>query len=70
MSAARDDMQPILDAVDRAMQDELGNWTFKVPEELRLALSRAAAYRLQAAAMLNFDRPWEGGDDPPDPEAP
>lgn len=59
MTANRPDVRPIYDAADRAMQDELEKWTYDVPEELRMALSRAVVLRLQQAGMLNFDRPWE-----------
>lgn len=56
------DVVPIFDAADRAMRDELERWTIAVPEEMRLALCRAVVGRLQAASMLNFDRPWEADD--------
>jgi hypothetical protein len=59
MSDNRPDVRPIFDAVDRAMRDEMGKWTYDVPEEFRLALSRAIVKRLQQASMLNYDRPWE-----------
>lgn len=62
MTTRRPNVVPVFDAVDRAMQEELGRWTYDVPEELRLALSRAVVQRLQGASMLNFDRPWETGD--------
>ena len=55
----RPDVRPIHRAADRAMQDELKRWTYDVPEELRLALSRAVVKTLQQASMLNYDRPWE-----------
>jgi hypothetical protein len=61
----RPDMTAIGDAVDRAMQDELAKrWTYDLPIELRLALTRAVVDRLQGAGMLNHIRPWE---DPPAP---
>lgn len=55
----RPDVRPIYDAADRAMRDELEEWTYDVPEEFRMALSRAVVKRLQQAGMLNYDRPWE-----------
>lgn len=62
MNNSRPDVRPIYEAADRAMQDELEKWTYDVPEEFRMALSRAVVLRLQQASMLNFDRPWELGD--------
>lgn len=62
MSDTRPDVRPIYTAVDRAMQDELEKWTYDVPDEFRMALSRAVVKRLQQASMLNYDRPWELGD--------
>lgn len=58
----RPDVRPIHDNVDRAMQDELERWTYDVPDEFRMALSRAVVKSLQQASMLNYDRPWELGD--------
>jgi hypothetical protein len=55
----RPDINPIHDAVDGAMLDEMQRWTYDVPAEFRLALVRAVVRRLQGASMLNFDRPWE-----------
>lgn len=62
MRDPRPDTRPIFDATDRAMQEELEKWTYDVPEEFRLALSRAVVKRLQEGSMLNYDRPWEIGD--------
>jgi hypothetical protein len=62
MTEPRPDIRPIFDAADRAMQDELTKWTYDVPEEFRLALTRAVVHRLQSASMLNYDRPWELSD--------
>lgn len=56
---ARPDVRPIYDNVDRAMQEELGKWTYDLPEEFHMALSRAVVKSLQESSMLNFDRPWE-----------
>ncbi|HEU4540310.1 MAG TPA: hypothetical protein VFR23_04210 [Jiangellaceae bacterium] len=61
--AKRPNLAPIFDAADRAMRDELEKWTIPLPEHLRLKLSRAVVHRLQAAGMLNFDRPWEADDE-------
>lgn len=56
------DIRPIFTAIDRAMQDESERWAYDVPEEFRLALSRAVTLRLQQGSMLNYDRLWELGD--------
>lgn len=63
MTAPREDTRPIIDLADRAVQEELSEWTYDVPEEFRRAMVRAMVYALRDAAMLNFDRPWETSDD-------
>ncbi len=64
--ANQPDTRPILEAVDRAIQDELTRWAreYELDEEFRLALARAVTLRLQNAGMLNYHRPWENPDRP------